>query len=393
MRVPITRPYFDAEDKAAIAAPLDTGWVVQGPHVAEFERRFGAFTGAPHAIACTSCTTGLHLALAALDIGPGDEVIVPAFTWIATPNVALYCGATPVFADVDLQTFNIDVEHAASKLTAKTRAIIPVHLFGLPADMGGIMKLAQAHDLKVVEDAACGFGASLDGEHVGAIGDAGAFSFHPRKALTTGEGGMVLTKDDALAERLRSLRDHGSRKSDLSRHEGKAAFLLAEFNLLGFNYRMTDIQGALGVTQMKKAEWIQAQRARLAARYDVLLADLDWLQTPKVPAGSVHGYQAYVCLFQPLTPNAQHLDRLYDWRNRLMMHLEEQGVSTRQGTHAAHATGLYRGRGVKPEDCPVSIIAERVSLALPLFPTMSEAEQDYVVEQLIAGFEAVTPPR
>ncbi len=385
MRIPITRPCFDDDDRAAIVKPLDTGWVVQGPNVAEFEAQFAAYTGAQHAVACTSCTTGLHLALVALGIGPGDEVIVPAFTWVASANVVLYCGATPVLCDVELDTFNLDAQDLVRRITPRTRALMPVHLFGLPVDMAPMLELAKAHDLAIVEDAACGVGARWQGTHVGHIGDFGAFSFHPRKAITTGEGGMVLTN---VAERdalLRTLRDHGSSKSDLARHSGKAAFLLSEFNVMGFNYRMTDIQGALGVTQMKKVEWIQARRGELAARYDELLADFDWLQTPRVPAGDVHGYQSYVCIYCPEAPTMANVDALFERRNAMMMSMEAQGVSTRQGTHAVHGLGLFRDRfGMRPEDYPQAWICERVSLALPLFPTMTEAEQDRVVELLRA---------
>ncbi len=385
MRVPITRPFFDEEDFAAISKPLETGWVVQGPNVAEFERLFAEYTGAAHAVACTSCTTGLHMGLAALGVGPGDEVVVPAFTWVASANAVLYCGATPVFCDVSLDTFNLDPEDLAGRITPRTKALLPVHLFGLPVDMGAVSALAKQHDLGVLEDAACGLGARYQGTHVGHIGDYGAFSFHPRKAITTGEGGMVTSNHDAGAALLRSLRDHGSAKSDLARHKGKAAFLLSTFDVLGFNYRMTDFQGALGVAQMGKVERIQSSRARLAARYDHLLAGIDWLQPPTVPEGDTHGYQSYVCLYRPEAASLANVEALYDRRNALMMKLEELGVSTRQGTHAVHALGLYRERfGLQPEDFPGAWMAEQLSLALPLFPTMTDEEQDYVVQLLKA---------
>lgn len=387
MRIPITRPFFDDQDRVAIAQPLDTGWVVQGPNVAEFERRFGEYTGARHAVACSSCTTGLHLGLAALGIGPGDEVIVPSFTWVASANVVLYCGATPVLCDVDLDTFNMDLADLAARITPRTRALIPVHLFGLPVDMGPVLRLAEQHGLGIVEDAACGLGGRWQGTHVGRIGDFGAFSFHPRKAITTGEGGMVLTNDPARDQRLRSLRDHGSSVSDLARHEGKAAYLLSEFNVMGFNYRMTDFQGALGCSQMAKLEWIQARRAALARRYDAMLEGFEWLQTPRVPEGDTHGYQSYVCLFRPEAPTMENVDALFERRNAMMMRMESQGVSTRQGTHAVHGLGLYAERfGLRPEDYPRSWIAERVSLALPLFPTMTDAEQDHVVALLRSSY-------
>ncbi len=387
MRVPITRPWFDDAEREALVGPLETGWVVQGPNVAEFERRFAEYSGAAEAVACTSCTTGLHLALAALGVGPGDEVLVPSFTWVASANVVLHCGATPVLCDVSLRTFNLDLEDAERRITPRTKALLPVHLFGMPVDMGPLQGLAKDRRLGVVEDAACGLGARWQGTHVGHIGDAGAFSFHPRKAITTGEGGMVLTNDPERATLLRSLRDHGSSVSDLKRHQGKAAFLLAEFNVLGFNYRMTDFQGALGVAQMGKVEAIQARRAALAARYDALLADLEWLRAPQVPAGDTHGYQSYVCLFAPETPSMANVERLFERRNRMMLAMEADGVSTRQGTHAVHGLGYYRERfGYDPGNLPNAWMAEHLSLALPLYPTMTDAEQDYVVDRLKAHF-------
>lgn len=383
MKIPITKPVFDDADRAAVASPLDTGWVVQGPNVARFEANFATYVGAPSAIACSNCTTGLHMGLAAAAIGPGDEVLVPAFTWVASANAALYCGATPVLCDVSLDTFNVDLDDLEARLTPRTRAVVPVHLFGLPADMGRLMPWARKHGLAVVEDAACGLDARIDGQHVGTFGDYGAFSFHPRKAITTGEGGMVLTADAAKDALVRSLRDHGASKSDATRHAAKNAFLLSEFNVLGYNYRMTDMQGALGVTQLAKARWIHERRCALAARYDRLLSGLSWLRTPVVPAGWTHGYQSYVCLFAPETPTFAALERLRTERDALMTTLEENGIQTRQGTHAVHTLGYYRDRfGLRAEDYPNAALAENLSITLPLYPQMTDEEQDYVVEHL-----------
>ena len=278
MKIPITKVVFDEHEQRLIQEPLKTGWVVQGPYVKQFEEKFARFTRAQFAVATTSCTTALHLALTALGVGPGDEVIVPAFTWISTANVAVFLGATPVFCDIDLDTFNLDPQQLEATITPRTKAIIPVHLFGLAAEMDPIMQTARWHGLGVVEDAACGFGAYYRGVHVGTFGEAGCFSFHPRKAITTGEGGMILTQEEERAALCRTLRDHGASRTDLARHTGKAGFLLAEYNHLGYNYRMTDIQGALGVAQMDKASWIQERRTQRAQRYDVLLADVDGLK-------------------------------------------------------------------------------------------------------------------
>jgi perosamine synthetase len=385
MNVPITKAWFDEAEEAAVVAPLRTGWVVQGPHVAEFEKQFAAFTGAAQGVAATSCTTALHLALAALGLKPGDEVIVPAFTWIATANVVLYMGGTPVFVDVDLRTFNLDVEQVARAITPKTKGIIPVHLFGLCADMKPLMALAREKGLWIVEDAACGFGARIDGQHAGTFGTSGAFSFHPRKALTTGEGGMVTTNDPEHAKLCRILRDHGANRTDLARHHGKTAFLLAEYEHMGYNYRMTDIQGAMGVAQMGKADRILAGRQRWAKAYDEALTGFDWLDTPHIPAGYEHGYQAYVCLFKPETPTLANVEALHERRNRLMGNLEAKGIATRQGTHAVHLQTFYaREFGLQPSDFPNAFMADKLTLALPLYPQMTEAEFDYVVSHLTA---------
>ncbi len=247
--IQISLPSTGEEEWQACREPLMSGWLTQGPQVAAFENAFAERHGVKHALATTSCTSGLHLILAAMGIGPGDEVILPAFTWVATANVVLYCGATPVFADVDRATNNIDPADIARKLSPRTRAVIVVHLFGLCADMDAIRAAVPAN-VKIIEDAACAAGASYKGTTAGALGDAAAFSFHPRKSITTGEGGMVTTDDDQLAEVANMLRNHGASISEEQRHNGPRPYLLPEFNLLGYNYRMTDLQGAVGLVQL-----------------------------------------------------------------------------------------------------------------------------------------------
>jgi dTDP-4-amino-4,6-dideoxygalactose transaminase len=381
--IPITKPFFGEEELRAVQLPLESGWVVQGPHVAEFERKFSAYTTAVHSVSASSCTTALHVAVAALGLGPGDEVIVPAFTWVSTANVVEYMGAKAVFADVDLATYNIDVAHAASLVTDKTVGIIPVHLFGLCADMGAVAELAAKHGLWVVEDAACALGGYQNGRHAGTMGDAGCFSFHPRKSITTGEGGMLTTADDTLAESFRSLRDHGASRSDHARHTSRAAFLLSEYEVLGFNYRLTDMQGALGSAQMDRLVWILDERRKRAEAYDGALADLEWLRTPVVPDGDVHGYQAYVGLFAPEQPTLAKVETLHEQRNDLMARLEDRGIATRQGTHAPVILGLYAKKyGLRPEQFPNAVICDRLTLALPLYAQMTDAEQDTVIAAL-----------
>lgn len=383
MNIPISKPYFGEEEKKAILEPLDTGWVVQGPKVAEFEKLFASFTGTPHAIAVTSCTTALQLAMVAMNVQPGDEVILPAFTWVATANVVEMQGAKPVFVDIDLETFNIAPESIEDAITDKTKAIIPVSLFGVSAPMREIMDIAQRHHLTVVEDDACATGAGYQDKHAGILADIACFSFHPRKAITTGEGGMIITAKDEVAEVVRSLRDHGASVNDLTRHHGSRSYLLPEFNMVGYNYRMTDFQGAVGVIQMGRLEWILGERARIARRYDEALNEFSWLRTPITPSDRQHGYQAYVCLFQPEAPSIQNVKKLNQARNALMDKLEAKGIATRPGTHAVHMLGYYRRKyGIQPEDFPNAYIADQLSLTLPLYVQLSEQEQDYVISNL-----------
>jgi dTDP-4-amino-4,6-dideoxygalactose transaminase len=383
MTIPITKPFFGAEELRAVQLPLESGWVVQGIFVREFEKKFSTFTGTPFSVATTSCTTALHVAVAALGLKPGDEVIVPAFTWVSTANVVEYMGARPVYCDIDLRTFNMDVSQIETLITSRTVGIIPVHLFGLCADMGPILETARKYHLWVVEDAACAFGAWYRGRHAGTFGEMGCFSFHPRKSITTGEGGMITTASPELDRLSRILRDHGASRTDFDRDSMKSAFLLADFNQLGYNYRMTDIQGALGCVQTDRAEWILTERSRRAKVYDEMLTNREWLEIPTVPEGYVHGYQAYVCLFQPEEPTLKNVDRLNGRRNKLMMRLEEKGIATRQGTHAPVIQGYYAEKyGLRPEHFPNAYIADRLSLTLPLYVQMTEAEQALVVSEL-----------
>lgn len=385
--LPITRALFGPEEAAAVQEVLASGWVVQGPRVAEFERKFADYTRARHAIATTSCTTALHLAVRALGLKPGDEVIVPAFTWVSTANVVEYEHARPVFCDIDLATFNLDPAHLESLITPRTVGIIPVHLFGLCADMDAIGRVAERHGLWIVEDAACGFGAWIGERHAGTFGNVGCFSFHPRKSITTGEGGMITTADDGLATLCRSLRDHGASRSDHQRHHGRAAFLLAEYRVVGYNYRMTDLQGAVGSVQMDRADTILDRRRAIAALYDEALRAFDWIAPPVVPDGYTHGYQSYVTLFRPETPSLANVDRLHERRNDLMMRLESVGIATRQGTHAPVLLDVYRDKyGLRAEDFPNAVIADRLSLTLPVAVQMSDADVECVVQELRGAF-------
>ena len=383
INIPIARTSLTEEEICSVLKPLGNGWLVQGPMVKEFEDCWSAFTGAKHSLAVTSCTAGMELALSALDLKFGDEVIVPAFTWISTANVIEHFGAKPIFCDINLATFNIDAELIEELITDKTVGIMPVHLFGLSADMDPILSIAKKYGLWIVEDAACGFGAKYKGSHVGSFGDAGVFSFHPRKAITTGEGGMVTSSNETLITRVQQLRDHGAVISDLQRHYGAKPYLLADHIHAGYNQRMTDIQGALGAKQMQRASEIVNERRSIASKYDEAFASLDWLGLPANLAGFYHGYQSYPCLLMPNLVSIENVKNINSIRNEWMDELQTNGISTRPATHAVHMLTFYRKKyELKPEMFPNAYIANDCSISLPLFHGMTEQEQDYVVESV-----------
>lgn len=372
--IAISLPCTGDDEWQAVRDPLASGWLTQGPRVAEFEKAFAVRHGVSHALATTSCTTGLHLILAAMGIGPGDEVIVPAFTWVATANVVVYCGATPVFADVDRRTNNIDPVDVASRITPRTKAVIAVHLFGLCADMDAL-RAAVPTNIPIIEDAACAAGASYKGRSAGSLGLAAAFSFHPRKSITTGEGGMVTTNDIELAGMADMLRNHGASISEEQRHMGPRPYLLPEFNLLGFNYRMTDLQGAVGLVQLGKLDRFIEERAKWAAFYTESLADIDWLLPPLVKKDCRHAWQAYVLY---VIPEKAPLPR-----NEIMERLQAMGISTRPGTHAVHLLGYYAQRFcLIPEDFPGARDCNDQTMAIPLHNRMARADFEYIVDAL-----------
>jgi perosamine synthetase len=372
-RIQISEPVTGDEEWYALRESLQTGWLTSGPKVREFEASFAERHQVPYAIAVTSATTALHLALHSLGIGPGDEVIVPAFTWVSTANVVEMCGATPVFVDVDPKTFNIDVSVLAKAITHRTRAVIPVHLFGLCAEMDAIKQAVG--DIPLVEDAACASGASYKGVPAGGIGTIGCFSFHPRKSVTTGEGGMLTTRSSELAARLEMLRNHGASISEEQRHNGPKPYLLAEFNMMGFNYRMTDLQGAVGTVQLSKLDKFIEERKKWASYYSHELADLDWLQCPSHPEYQEHGWQSYVTLVDESRSPVP--------RNLIMQRLQDRGISTRPGTHAVHMLGYYSEKyKIQPGDYPGAQLANDCSMAIPLHNKMTEADYAYVVEAL-----------
>ncbi|MEV9547237.1 DegT/DnrJ/EryC1/StrS family aminotransferase [Aliarcobacter butzleri] len=389
LNIPITKTIFGDEEKEAIVKPLETGWVVQGPNVAKFQTMFTDFTGSKYAHASSNCTTALHLGLEAMGITKDDKVIVPSFTYVASANAVEYTGAEVVFCDIDLKTFNIDETKLEEmiKKDSSIKAIMPVNLFGLCANMPYIMELAKKYNLKVIEDSACGFDGWIGDKHSGTFGDCGCFSFHPRKSICTGEGGMLITNDEDVASKVSQLKDHGASKSDLQRHKEKGGSLLPDFTMRGYNYRMTDMQGALGVCQMNKKDYIMNGRREVANKYDIALKEIAQLITPYIPENYRHGYQSYVCIFtngediSNLTK--EQIDRINIKRNIFMEKLEEMTIATRQGTHAVHTLGYYKNKNnFKDEDFLMSYAADRLSIALPLYAGMTNEEFEYVISNI-----------
>ncbi len=361
-RIWLARPHTDEAEIEEVRAVLASGYLTQGPKVAEFESLVAARVGTPHAFATTSATTALHLTLAALGIGPGDEVLVPDFTFPATANVVVQQGAVPVLVDIDLDTFGVNAADLERKVTARTRAIMPVHAFGLSADMGPVMEIAKRHGLAVIEDAACALGATYRGRPCGSIGTAGCFSFHPRKSITTGEGGMIVTGDEALAARITLLRSHGG-----IRERGRFTFEAA-----GFNYRLSDILAAVGVAQVRKLDQMLAMRRRVAGWYDQALAGASGLRLPVTPEWGEHTYQSYVVL----------LDAALD-RDSVIEQLRRDGIESTLGTYALHAQPYFsQTLEMQPGELANSFRAFASSLALPLHAGLEVGHVDYVTERL-----------
>jgi len=368
----LTIPTIEDDDLQAVQDAVASGFLVQGPRVAAFERAVAERVGVKHAVAVSNCTCALHLALLALDVRPGDLCVVTAYSWVSTANVVELCGARPVFVDVDLSTYNIDLDRLEKVLSQlmsnyatarRVKAVLPVHTFGHMADMQGLIDLCGRWNLSVVEDAACALGATLHGQQAGSWGEMGCFSFHPRKAITTGEGGMVTTNDDAIARRLRALRNHGL--------DPEAA---SDFIIPGHNYRLTEFQAGLGSTQMTKLQRIIDARCTAAHRYDELL-DGSPLQSPRVMSGAGHIYQSYVTLL-PAEAAPQRAD--------LIRRAKEAGVETQIGTIHMPLTTFYRNQyGYRLGDFPTTDAVAARALALPLYETINAQLQRTVVEVVL----------
>jgi perosamine synthetase len=364
-KIPVMIPMLGEEEAQAAADAVRSGWVAQGPRVAKFEQEFAALVGAGHGVAVSSCTTGLHLTLVLLGAGPGDEVIVPSLSFIATANAVRYVGATPVFADVDLATGNLTVETIDAVRTPRTRAVIAVHQGGVPFDTVALRKAAEGWGIGLVEDAACAAGSTAYGQPAGAGAAIAAWSFHPRKVITTGEGGMITIDDADQAARLRRLREHGMNVSAADRHASKQPVLEAYLET-AYNYRMTDIQAAVGLVQLGRLPGLIAQRRELAARYHELLAGIDGLVPVRDPAYGQTNYQSFWVL----------LDGFPAGRDEVLAELAAKGVSARRGIMAAHLEPAYAG--MIPGPLPVTERLTRESLILPLHHALTDDDQQYI---------------
>ena len=372
-KIPLARPDIGDDEIALVTETLRSGWITQGPRVAEFEREFAAFVGAKHAVAVSSCTTALHLSLVVLGVGAGDEVIVTPHSFIASANAVRYCGAWPVFVDINPTTLNMDPARVAAAITPRTKAIMVVHQVGRPADLDALAAIAKKHKLPLIEDAACAVGSEHHGRKIGHnhYSPLVCFSFHPRKVLSTGDGGMITTGDDEFARRLRMLRQHGMSVNDLARHEA-TTIVTEEYTELGYNYRMTDVQAALGLAQLRRLPQLIARRRELAACYDRELVSISQLELFREPPESKWNYQTYLVRLKDATA-AQ--------RDAVMQRLLDAGIATRRGIMSIHREPCYVDE-FGEQSFPESERASDQCLCLPLFSQMTDAEQQQVMAAL-----------
>lgn len=368
MEIPLAKPYFDSEELQEIGRVLQSGWVSKGPESARFEAEVANYVGVKHGVAVVNCTAALHLALLSLGIRQGDEVIVSDYTFPATAHAVLYCGARPIFVDVQPDTYNLDASKIEGLITPRTKALIPVHAFGQPAQMDEVMRVASENGLKVVEDAACSLGATFQGKQTGSIGELGCFSFHARKGISTGEGGMVVGSDDELLERARYLSVFGMKTA--WEREKADEYSVPEFHDVGYNYKLSDVLAALGVIQMTRLDEIIKAKRALAHRYSESLCAIEQVRAPFEGEGCMHIYQSYVVV----------LDEAIN-RNRLIIELKRRGVQTQIGTYSCHVQPVYASK----QKCPVSKKLMDCSLALPFYYSMGEKEVGAVIDALKAS--------
>ena len=373
--IPIALPITGDEEANAAAAVVRSGWLTQGPKVAEFERDVAGYCGTEHAVAVSNCTTALHLALIVMNIGPGDEVICPSMSFIATANAIVHAGATPVFADVDPQTYNLDPDSAEAAITHRTKAIMPVHQIGMPADMDRFNEIGRKHGVKIFEDAACAIGSRYKGRLIGGHSEMACFSLHPRKIITTGDGGLITTNNAAYADRLRLLRQHGMSIPDTVRH-GARKVIIESYSEVGYNYRLTDLQAAIGIEQLKRLDWIVERRRAIAARYTAVLAGHPWLRPPIEPEYATSNFQSYAVQLTADAPIS---------RNDLMQWMLDQNIATRRGVMLSHLEPAYAGYKMT-NDLSNGEAASASSIILPIYPQMTIGQQDQVIGALLEKF-------
>ncbi len=361
MKIPLTKPYFTNEEGAEVTKVLESGWVMQGEKVELLEKKISSYVGTKFAVAVSSGTAALHLSLLSLGIKEGDEVIVPSFSFIASANSVLYIGATPIFADIDPKTYNIDPKDIERKITKKTKAIMAVHQVGLPADIEGVLSIAKKNNLLVIEDAACSLGATYKGKQTGSFGDIACFSFHPRKSITTGEGGIIVTNYPKVYELLMSLRSHGVVKKGND----------ATYPNLGYNFRMTDIHAAIGIAQSKKLAYSLAKRKEIAEKYNHSFSNSKDIIIPFTPVNYTHTYQSYLVRIK----NGKTK------RDIVIKKLEEKGISSRGSVMAIHREPLYTKLFGKIS-LPITERASDEGLIIPLYVQMTEEEQEFVMKTL-----------
>lgn len=361
LKIPIAKPYLTPEEAQAAYDTILTGWITQGPKVEEFEEKFAAYTGAKYAVAVSNCTTALHLSMIVAGIGKNDEVICPSMSYIATANSITYVGATPVFAEVHPETYNLDVLDAEKKITNRTKAILLVHQIGMPADIDAFKALAIKYNLKLIEDAACAAGSSYKGIKIGSHSELVCFSFHPRKIITTGDGGMITTGNKEYYERLKLLRQHGMSVNDRVRHESKTV-ITEEYLEIGYNFRMTDIQAAVGIKQLEKLDWIVSERRKIAFQYHEAFKNIECIRIPTEEEGYYSNYQSYSIYLKDSCPIS---------RNDLMQKLLDIGIATRRGIMTTHREIAYKENQIILKN---SEDASDYSIIIPLFVPMENIE-------------------
>lgn len=372
MEIPLTKPYFDQEEEKLVIEALRSGWVTQGPKIKIFEETISKYLNVPYVVAVNSCASALHLAMIIAEIGSGDEVICPSYTFIATPNCIEYVGAKPIFVDVDFQTSNIVPELIEEKITPRTKAILPVHQNGMACDIQAITNIANKYGLIVIEDAAYGIGVCYKGTRIGGFSPITCFSFHPRKAITTGEGGIFVTPNEKYAKMARILRAHGASISVEERDKAKG-ILYEHYEHLGYNYKMTELQAAMGIAQFQKIDVLISQRQKIADRYYRAFAECKQIALPYVPDGYTHTFGSFqIVLIEGNQKQRDHLITL----------LAQSGISSRRGIPCCHLEPYYQ-RKYGDIHLPVSERLSTSSLFLPMYPHMTEEEQNYVITNLL----------